>query len=69
MIGMLVGINLISRFILFTAAWTVTEPGRDDVLPSATALAADSRDPAAVRPRGGRCRHRGRRRRCPHGMK
>jgi membrane protein len=35
-IGVLVGINLIARLVMFTAAWTVTEPGSDDVLPSAT---------------------------------
>ena len=33
-IGVLVGINLVSRWILFTAAWTVTAPGCDDVPPS-----------------------------------
>lgn len=36
-IGILVGINLIARFVLFAASWTVTAPGCDDVLPSATA--------------------------------
>jgi membrane protein len=39
-IGILIGINLIARFVLFTAAWTVTAPGSDDVLPSATASPA-----------------------------
>ncbi|HVE62177.1 MAG TPA: YihY/virulence factor BrkB family protein [Mycobacteriales bacterium] len=46
-IGILIGINLIARFVLFTAAWTVTAPGSDDVLPSATA------SPAAAARAGG----------------
>ncbi len=46
-IGILVGLNLICRFILFSAAWTVTAPGSDDVLPSATA------SPAAAAASGG----------------
>lgn len=46
-IGILLGINLIARFVLFAAAWTVTAPGRDDVLPSATA------SPAAAAKAGG----------------
>ncbi|HVF20439.1 MAG TPA: YihY/virulence factor BrkB family protein [Mycobacteriales bacterium] len=46
-IGILVGLNLICRFILFSAAWTVTAPGSDDVLPSATA------SPAAAARSGG----------------
>lgn len=34
--GLLVWINLFSRFVLFAAAWTVTGPYDDDVLPSGT---------------------------------
>jgi len=34
--GLLVWINLFSRFVLFAAAWTVTGPYNDDVLPSGT---------------------------------
>ena len=36
-VAILVGLYLVSRVILFTAAWTVTAPGWDDVLPSQTA--------------------------------
>lgn len=36
-VAILVGLYLVSRAILFTAAWTVTAPGRDDVEPSETA--------------------------------
>ncbi len=51
-IGILVGINLIARFLLFAAAWTVTAPGSDDVLRSATApLAATCTEPLAERRR------------------
>jgi len=46
-IGILVGLNLICRFILFAAAYTVTAPGCDDVLPSGTA------SPAAAAAAGG----------------
>ncbi len=46
-IGLLVGLNLVARFILFTAAWTVTEAGRDDVAPSESAAGAS----ASSRPR------------------
>ncbi len=41
-IGVLVGLNLVARWVMFTAAWTVTEPGSDDVLPSATSPEAPS---------------------------
>ncbi|MCA1823346.1 MAG: YihY family inner membrane protein [Frankia sp.] len=37
LIGLLVWINLASRFTLFAAAWTVTSFGDDDVKPSGTA--------------------------------
>lgn len=36
-VGLLIWINLVSRFILFTAAWTVTAPYDTDVAPSGTA--------------------------------
>jgi membrane protein len=36
-VAVLVGLYLVSRVILFTAAWTVTAPGWDDVEPSGTA--------------------------------
>jgi membrane protein len=36
-VAVLVGLYLVSRAILFTAAWTVTAPGWDDVEPSGTA--------------------------------
>jgi membrane protein len=36
-VALLVGLYLVSRVILFTAAWTVTAPGWDDVEPSGTA--------------------------------
>jgi membrane protein len=36
-VALLVGLYLLSRVILFTAAWTVTAPGWDDVEPSGTA--------------------------------
>lgn len=36
-VGLLVWINLVSRFFLFAAAWTVTAPYDDDVPPSGTA--------------------------------
>lgn len=35
-VAVLVGLYLVSRVILFTAAWTVTAPGWDDVPPSGT---------------------------------
>src|SRR6195952_1430286 len=36
-VGLLIWINLVSRFVLFTAAWTVTAPYDTDVPPSGTA--------------------------------
>lgn len=36
-VGLLVWINLVSRFLLFSAAWTVTAPYDTDVAPSGTA--------------------------------
>src|SRR4051794_7946197 len=36
-VGLLIWINLVSRFMLFTAAWTVTAPYDTDVPPSGTA--------------------------------
>src|SRR3954452_10943425 len=36
-VGLLICINLVSRFMLFTAAWTVTAPYDTDVPPSGTA--------------------------------
>jgi membrane protein len=36
-VAILVGLYLVSRMIMFTAAWTVTAPGWDDVEPSGTA--------------------------------
>jgi membrane protein len=55
-VAVLVGLYLVSRVILFTAAWTVTAPGWDDVLPSATAPSETAADPVeeprpATRPR------------------
>ncbi|MDQ1713630.1 MAG: rane protein [Frankiaceae bacterium] len=41
-VALLVGLYLVSRVILFTAAWTVTAPGWDDVEPSGTAALAES---------------------------
>ena len=37
-LGLLVGINLIARWVLLAAAWTVTAPGDDDVPPSDAAM-------------------------------
>lgn len=45
-IGALVWINLVSRFVIFAAVWTVTAPYDDDVPPSGTA------DPAAAEAAG-----------------
>jgi membrane protein len=45
-IGALVWINLVSRFVIFSAVWTVTAPYDDDVAPSGTA------DPAIARAAG-----------------
>lgn len=66
-VAVLVGLYLVSRAILFTAAWTVTAPGWDDVEPSGTASpraareagipveeARDPLPPAPVRHRLGR---------------
>ncbi|HVF05034.1 MAG TPA: YihY/virulence factor BrkB family protein [Frankiaceae bacterium] len=36
-VAILIGLYLVSRAVLFTAAWTVTAPGWDDVEPSGTA--------------------------------
>ena len=36
-VALLVGLYLLSRVVMFTAAWTVTAPGWDDVAPSGTA--------------------------------
>jgi membrane protein len=43
-VGLLIWINLVSRFILFTAAWTVTAPYDTDVPPSGTADAESARE-------------------------
>src|SRR4051794_35912624 len=45
-VGLLIWINLVSRFMLFTAAWTVTAPYDTDVPPSGTA------DPEAAKAAG-----------------
>lgn len=45
-VGLLIWINLVSRFVLFTAAWTVTAPYDTDVPPSGTA------DPDSAREAG-----------------
>lgn len=45
-VGLLIWINLVSRFTLFTAAWTVTAPYDTDVPPSGTA------DPETAREAG-----------------
>src|ERR1700712_912939 len=45
-VGLLIWINLVSRFVLFTAAWTVTAPYDTDVPPSGTA------DPESARKAG-----------------
>jgi membrane protein len=45
-VGLLVWINLVSRFLLFSAAWTVTAPFDTDVPPSGTA------GPEQARPAG-----------------
>ncbi|HVE73645.1 MAG TPA: YihY/virulence factor BrkB family protein [Mycobacteriales bacterium] len=62
-VGLLLFLNLVSRFILFTAAYTVTAPGDSDVAPSGTAspemarragipeeLATDEPSPVAPEP-------------------
>lgn len=57
--GLLIWINIVSRFVLFAAAWTVTAPYRPDVEPSGSAAVAepaDERPPAtgaAPMPAGG----------------
>ena len=65
-VGLLIWINLVSRFMLLTAAWTVTAPYDTDVAPSGTASQESRRGgghPAAVcRPRFRRRPHDGRRR-------
>jgi membrane protein len=43
-VAVLVGLYLVSRVILFTAAWTVTAPGWDDVEPSGTASPRAARE-------------------------
>ena len=43
-LAILVGLYLVSRVILFTAAWTVTAPGWDDVEPSGTASPEAARE-------------------------
>jgi membrane protein len=43
-VAVLVGLYLVSRVILFTAAWTVTAPGWDDVEPSGTASKEAARE-------------------------
>ena len=43
-VAILVGLYLVSRAILFTAAWTVTAPGWDDVEPSGTASPEAARE-------------------------
>ncbi len=42
-IGLLIWINLVSRFLLFCAAWTVTAPYDTDVAPSGTASPEQAR--------------------------
>lgn len=37
-VAVLAGLYLVSRVVMFTAAWTVTAPGFEDVLPSGTAV-------------------------------
>jgi membrane protein len=52
-VAVLVGLYLVSRVILFTAAWTVTAPGWDDVEPSGTAsprAAAEAGVPVGAEP-------------------
>jgi membrane protein len=41
--GLLVWINLVSRFVLYAAAWTVTAPYDDDAMPSGTSSPAAAR--------------------------
>ncbi len=43
-VGLLVWINIVSRMLLITAAWTVTAPYDSDVEPSGTASAAAARE-------------------------
>ena len=43
-VGLLIWINLVSRFVLFTAAWTVTAPYDTDVPPSGTADVESARE-------------------------
>jgi membrane protein len=43
-VALLVGLYLVSRVILFTAVWTVTAPGWDDVEPSGTASPRSARE-------------------------
>ena len=49
-VGLLIWINLVSRLLLFTAAWTVTAPYEDDLPPSGTADESQGRQ-AELRPR------------------
>jgi membrane protein len=59
-VAVLVGLYLVSRVILFTAAWTVTAPGWDDVEPSGTAspqAAAEAGVPLGARTGSGRDPH------------
>jgi membrane protein len=51
-VGLLIWINLVSRFVLFSAAWTVTGQDEQDVAPSGTADDADgipSAEPSQLR--------------------
>jgi membrane protein len=51
-VGLLVWINLVSRFVLFSAAWTVTGQDEQDAAPSGTADDADgipAAEPAQLR--------------------
>lgn len=61
-VAILVGLYLVSRVILFTAAWTVTAPGWDDVEPSGTASPEAAREAGipieAVRSDGTHPKHR-----------
>jgi membrane protein len=50
MIGLLIWINLVTRWTLFTAAWTVTAPFDTDVAPSGTSGELSARDRADVSP-------------------
>lgn len=54
-VGLLVWINLVSRFLIVAAEWTVTAPYDDDVAPSGSADAPNARraQPRVVQPASG----------------